>query len=333
MDADEIAFAKGAEVYKFDFAHADVADTFSFSAGRWAPYQADATVVVGDDITPQLDANGQSVIGNIKFSVPLAHLTQYASAHVEWVGSGIQVIYSLDNGATWTAIDDMGAIALDPATNPDLDFLVGFDSGLTDSFLGSFTVSVLKTDTLTSTMQAHSATFSADVLTGDSIVLTSGKLDLAPDPHDTPVSYGSIEMNASFGTAGRLVDNADFHVDRTSTGLSFTGCSVYADGVAVTTLSVIDNQPHHIVITFAPTNTATRIAQALDASASMDLTLTHLALYPNTLSVTDVASLFAAQSALPKLSVTDDSTIAVTESTPAVDIYAYTWSIVSASPA
>lgn len=333
MDADEIAFAKGAEVYKFDFAHADVADTFSFSAKRWAPYQADATVVVGDDITPQLDANGQSVVGTIKFSVPLGHLTQYASAHVEWEGSGFTVSYSLDNGTTWTLISQEGALALDPATNPDLDFSIGFEAGHTDSALSRLTVYVLKTDTLTSTMQAHPATFSADVITGSSIVLTAGKLDLAVDPHTVPVTYGSIEMWAQVGTAGRLVDNAAFHVDEASSALSFTGCSVYVDGVAVTTPSAIDNQPHHIVITFAPLNTATRIAQALDGSAAMNLTLTHLALYPNTLSAGDVASLYAAQTALPLLSVIDSSTITVTESNPAVDIYSYVWSLVSASPA
>lgn len=346
MDADAIALAKGAEVYKFDYDHADVADTFLFSARHWGHYSADSKIVMGDSITPSLDSNSKTVQAAIWLSVPLGQLTQYQSAHVEWDGAGFTVSYSLNGGQTWTLIDEHGAIALDPSTNPDLDFSVGFAAGQDSgaAYLTSLTVRILKNDTLTSTLQAHPATFTADVLTGSSIVLTNGMLDLAPDTSDAPQSYSTIEMWAQIGSAGRVVDNAAFSVDEASNALSFTGCTVYLDGQPINSGASIDSSLHHIVIVgSAATNTETRIAQALDGSQSMNLTLTHLALYPNSMTASDVLALYEAQSALPSFSIIDDGAAHVsdgwtqqnpdgtTTAMPAVDIYAYAWSFISST--
>lgn len=324
MDANEIASAKGAEVYLFDFSHADVADTFTFTARQWTPYFADSNIVVGETIS----TNGNAA--TILFSVPLSHLAAYTSAHVEWEATaGTTVSYSLDGGTTWTLLEEHSAIALDQASNPDLDFSVGL--GATDS-LTYLIVRVLRSDTLYSSTKAHTATFSADMLDGDSILLTSGMLDLAPNADDTPQTYGSIEMWAQINSGGRFVDNTAFSVDEGSSALTFTGCTVYIDGEEVTSGAAITGAVHHIVIVpTTATNAETRIAQALDGTASMDLTLTHLALYPNALTAGEVTDLYAAQAALPVLSVLDTGAIGVTEYSPAVDIYAYPWSIVTGS--
>jgi hypothetical protein len=81
--------------------------------------------------------------------------------------------------------------------------------------------------------------------------------------------------------------------------------------------------PKHIVAVLAtPANLSFNIGPAG--------TISHLAVYQQAMTAGDVANLYATNvNGIPTIVVTDTGTITVTEPAAPVDIYAYSWSIVS----
>lgn len=96
--------------------------------------------------------------------------------------------------------------------------------------------------------------------------------------------------------------------------------SLYVDGVVANSLPA-DGRAHHIVrVLDTAANTAFSIGS--------NLTISHLAVYRKIMNAGDVTDLYTAQTGGGKVSIADDGAIGVTEYSPAVDIYAYSWSVV-----
>lgn len=291
MTPAEISRAKGGEVFTFDYSSCDLADTFTFGAGSWGLYSADATVSVGNTITPGVaDDSLTSVAGAITFSVTLFHLDAFTSSHVEWAGSGVTVEVTKDGGLTWAALAEDGVVDL--AGDPDFDIRVSFAGGVEDdpSELVSMTVYVFKTETMYSD-KVRSLAFSADPMTDDGLVVNSLITIAASDDPDSVT--GTIELIATQGT-----------------GAILPAGTTYQNGNHIVIVrSVADNTPFNL---------------------GPNMTISHLALYPQAMSAAEANTLV---NGLPVLQIQDTGSVGVTESSPATDIYAYAWSVVSGGKA
>lgn len=298
MTPAEISVAKGGDVFVVDYANTDLADTFVFQPGDWGLYTTDGTVIVDDNIRPSLDVDNISVAGFWTGSVSLGHLTTKSSAHIFWTGSGATVSYSLNGGTSWTTITAPTAVPLTGSS--DLDIKAEFAGGVEDdpANVENITVYVLKTDTLYST-GLRSMTFSADVI-------DDGALDI-----DTAVS---VPSGSSVGTIEAWVE-----LDSGTTVFpSLPSATIYVNGVVATPSA---GTKIHVVAVL------TTIAD-ITLSVGPNLKLSHLAYYPNKLTSGQVTALYAAQDPTPAR-FNETTLVQVSEPVPAIDIYAYSWSIVS----
>jgi hypothetical protein len=322
MTPAEISAAKGGEVFIFDYAHCDVADVQTFGAGSWGLYSAD-TVSVGNTITPDLDNDGiTSLPGKITFSVTLFHLDTFSSSHVAWDGSGITVEYALD-GVTWAPLAEDAVIPL--AGDADFDIRVTFAGGVENdpAVLNSITVYVFATETISGLKSRH-ATFTQDVIHDGQIALRGGELRVEEDHRDPVTPVAAIEFIGTMDEGnGAVIQGDGFNLVLADGLMAQTGCTVYVDGAIASWVDYEPTESHHYVIVPA-TPTSAEFTVGL-----IDMTLTHLALHGD---VPDAAVLFNAQTGLV-VRVDDDGGPTVTEDSPAVDIYAYAWSIVSGGTA
>jgi hypothetical protein len=316
MTAADVARAKGAELFEFDYQNADVAEVQTFSAGSWGLYQAD-TVSVRDEVTPDLDNDGvTSLPGSITFSVTLFHLDAFTSSHVRWEGSGVTMEYSLD-GTTWLPLDSV--IALDG--DSDFDIRASFAAGV-PGVLTSLTVYIFKSDALTSS-KGRIGTFTADAITDGVITLRGGEFRVAADSRGTATPVTAIEFWAKMDEqTGVVVQGDTFDMTLTDGLISNTGCTIYLNGALATWVDydpTVDN--HYIVV-------PTTASDAEFVVGLIDMTVSHLALYSEAMTADLAAVIYDAQDGLVfRFDDADGPT--VTEYDPVVDIYAYAWSVVT----
>lgn len=318
----QISVAHGGDVFFFDYAHADVAQTFTFGGGSWGLYQAN-NVAVGNSITPAYDNTGNSIAGTVLFSVTTQHLDTFACSHVEWDGSGVTVEYTMD-GTTWSPVDQDAVLAMDG--DVDFDIRVSFAGGQPNdpSVLKSLTVYVLKAGATTSGAN-RTLSFGTDAIT-DAGLLTVGGETISQADAATGLTPASIEIYAAIGQLGSIVNGSAFSLALDASGHAVAnGCTAYINGIASTLAPTLITGaiPYHVVVVpDAPAN------EQLTLGAG--LTLSNLAVYPQALSSSDSFNLYSAVvNGLPIITVQDTAVIGVTESTPATDIYAYAWSVVS----
>lgn len=336
MTPAEIAHYKGAsDVFEFNIANADVADTFVFSGDDWGSYSSNG-VDLADAARPGLAADGvTSVASSVTFSVTLFHLAAFSSAHVSWEGTGCTLEYTLD-GTTWVALTQNAAIDL--AADPDLDIRVNFAGGVVDdtAALTSLTVYVLATDTIKASSH-RVATFSADSITPEGIKLDEGKLDIPIDSVENPGVIGTVEFWArrdESGVTTYMYATSDKYVAyvNTTNNLAKLGVTVYVNGALSTGTNnayASGTWYHYVVVTDGtPANESVKLGIAADGTVPSDITVSHLAFYEAKLTAAEAAALYAAQST-KLVRIDDPGAFTVAESSPATDVYAYSWAHVS----
>lgn len=340
-DVSSIAISNGGEAFKFDYAHADVADTFVLQSGNWGQYNK-LGAEVGSAITPGVDSDGTSVPSGATFSIPLFHLPTYSSAHIRWDGTGATLSYTLD-GTTWITLSEASAVALNPATNPDLDIRVSFAGGVQDdpAVINSITVYVMRTDTLVPMRGNRVATFTADALTDDGIKMTDGGLVVSADISPAPTTFQSVEFWTRFDASS--ADNLSvFDSSVSNAWLGFVGnvleagtaVSVFVDGAALsaTASKYLDGNFHHIIVSLAaPTNTQFGVAHSFTTSLPVPMTVKELASYPQLLTLADAQRIYTSGVGPEPIRIDDPGTITVTEPDASVRIYAYPWQNISNS--
>jgi hypothetical protein len=136
----QVAAFLGGDVYTFDYTHADVADSFVYSAGNWGVYSVEGDLSVADIV--QQPPGG--TYNTITFSVLTSHLDSITSAHVHYEGEIVSLSYS--TGGTFTYLPEDGAINL--AASDYLDIKVTlYDAA---SQLTSLTVYLMASETFKS---------------------------------------------------------------------------------------------------------------------------------------------------------------------------------------
>ena len=308
MTPAEISSVFGAsEVFSFTYDDVALAQAFTFSAGDWGLYTAD-NVEVSDTITPSLDEDGvTSLAGSWTASITLFHLDTFSSAHVVWEGTDVAVEYTLD-GTAWTELDQHDVVDL--SGDPDFDIRVSFAGGIEDdpAELVSLTVYVLETDTIISQAGTRTISFSADKITDDGLV-TDAVVTLNASTDDPEPVVGTIEIWAETQGSSTILSSPP------------SGTS-YKNGAAGA--SSAGELQHYVLVLTTPANP--------DFTIAADVTVSHVALYEGQLTSTEIANLYASQNPAP-LTIDDDSSFTVAETEEPLDVYAYSWSIVSGGPA
>lgn len=305
MTPAEIALAKGAsDIFVFDYAYVDLADTIVFNSDDWGLYSG-TDVDVSDAIRPGLDVDGTtSLASSWTASVTLFHLTTFSTAHVEWEGSGFTVEYTLD-GTVWTTISNHAVISL--AGDPDFDIRVNFAGGVVEDTaeLTSLTVYVLQSDTLFSVSGDRTITFNNDPIIDGGMTLDATVTVSAAATLDTADLVGTIEMWVQTFGSSTIFASGPAGTD-------------YRNGAAGSALATATQ--HFVRSVTTPANVSIGLATAKR--------ITHLAIYPTAMTSTQVAALYAAQAPTPTR-LDDPGGITVTEPSPPTNIYAYAWSFVS----
>lgn len=329
----DIAQAKGADTFVFDYAHADVAQTFVFDGGNWGNFMTEGYLSVADEITPDVGDAGLSLAGSYRASVTLFHLDAFSSAHVSWEGSGFTVEYSMDN-ATWLPLTQHGAITLN--ADADFDIRVNFAGGVENdpAHLTRLTVRVMKTDTMLSNKN-RTASYSADLFTDEGLVILGGGL-LSIMPTDVvPPVVGTFEFIARIDTITGW--GTIFETEGVWSGIGLDefmyagGATILIDGQVVTDgVEVAAGEFHHFV--FIPDNGSMNrwfsVGVSGDGTNGANLTVSHLALYQQSMTVAEAQALYDAQDGLT-FRVDDPGAVAVTEPATPTDIYAYAWSVIT----
>lgn len=319
----QISTAKGGDVFPLDYAHADVVQTFSFGSGGWGLYKAN-NISVGSTLLPAYGSDGNSLAGSWRGSVTLFHLSSYSSARIEYDASGVTVEYSLDN-TNWTLLAGNTTIPLRPTSQPDLDIRVTFAGGQANdpAVVNSITVYVLSVGQISSASGSRVLTIGTDPINSDGLLTSTETISASVDA----INIGAIELRAAISALGTTIfSGTGISLSTGSDGTpQATGCTAYVNGnpLASAPKLVAGAVPYHFVV--VPT---TPVNEVFTLGAG--LTVSNLALYQRTLSGSDAYTLYASDAVgMPTITITDTATITVTESTPAVDIYAYAWSIVS----
>lgn len=317
MSATDISRLKGGDPFLFDYAHADVAQTLVFDENNWGLYKAE-NVSLTDAIRPDNDDDGNSLPGVWTASVTTAHLTSFTSAHVSWDGSGFTAEYTLD-GTAWHALAQHGVVNM--GTDPDFDVRITFNGGVEEdpAQLTSLTVYVLATDTLLSDKGIRTLTFSADPMIDGAINIdTTMTVAAAPGGGTLPTQEGPAtgSVDLRIGTIEMWVTlNAG-----TTALVSPPAGTYYTNGVAGNPTAGVRRHVVYVLTSLA--NTAFTVGP--------NMTVDHLAVYPQKMTPTEVGDLYAANIG-GTFRVDDTGVIGVTERTPATDIYAYAWSMVTTS--
>lgn len=307
MTAGQIAEAHGGDVWYFDYDHLDLASTVALGAGSWGQYQAN-NVTVGDTIVAT-DADGYYWT-----SITLRHLTAYTTAHVHYEGSGFTLQFTLDGGTTWADLPEDGVITL--GTHVDFDLRASFGAN-TGAHLDSLTIYILRTETFKSSKTGRVLTFNGNIISNGSMIVPAS-VSVAPASTNAVLAPNSP---AQQGTPDYLIGTVEMWVlNQNNFVYSGPSSSLYVDGTVANNVPA-DGQTHHVVrVLDTAANTA--------FSVGSNLTISHLAVYRKIMNSGDVTDLYTAQIGGGRVSVADDGAIGVTEYSPAVDIYAYSWSVV-----
>lgn len=346
--ATQIAMTKGGTTWSMSYQDVRKAESFLFDANNFDGYVNNVGFTSGKLIS------GSSDGGTWQQSIALSSLvgTTCPGIHVTYEGEATTFSYSLD-GSTWTVSPNKRTI-LEGTTLPANSMLfVKLQLTGLDAWVSSLRLDVLESRTLMPASGNRTLTFTKtamDQTPGSQLEYQADRgADIIPNgqlviPFDVDsATFGTIEVWAK-----RKSNSSGFAsiFDMQTTGgaggpwCGYNGSTWDLGGSG----TFINGQPqggggtmdlgvwYHIVSTFTPTNY--RVALGVGRSLSngyADITIGHVALYPQQMTASQAQSLYRANIGAPVMRVDDTSGVTMTDPAPAVKIYAYSWSYVSGS--
>lgn len=338
--AQQIAMLKGGTTWSLSYEDVLVAERFLYDSSNFAAGYTD-NVMVTEKLVTSTDA-----VGTWRQSIVLSTLvgTTLPGLHLTYEGDGVTMSYSLD-GATWTPVANKTTVLQDTAAT-DM-FFIQLQLANDDSWVSYLRVDVLAGRSMVPVSGNRMLTFKStamDQTAGSQLdyqkdwggqVYGNGWLRVETDGADTPQNVGTIEMWVKIpptsGVYKTVFDNTGYiaisnQIHRGSID------ALYVDGASRpgTTPTFDDNQWHHIVaVITTPVNNPIWIGRDSGGNNYTNPTVGHLAVYPYKMTAAQAQSLYARNVGAPALRVDDTSGITMTENTPVVEIYAYSWSYVS----
>lgn len=333
LTAAEIASSHGGTTYFLTYDNVDIAQSFVYDSSNWT-----TGFNSGLTLTDNLEAIGA---GEWSVSIPIESISDGTTAGVNLsaTGVGFTIQYSLD-ATTWTYVDNNTTILQDSSTVGVMLYLklVVADGG----YVEQFKVDVLEDRILhpfagNRTLTFYNASFDKkaenqlDYKVDQGAKITQGYVEVGIDPEVAPVNIGTVSAWLKFAgdTGWVLANSGTAFVSLTANALDSTGIDMYMNGhpIADGTTAPVDQWAFYTFVFTTPNNTSIRLGAKKANTDYLDMSVGNVAVYPQSMSAADALELYNVNVGAPSLSVVDSGVIGVTETDPAVDLFAYVWTV------
>lgn len=270
--------------------------------------------------------SGTSEAGSWIGSVPLdvSGDTSIYGVYVEWQGQGVTMEYSL-NGTTWNSLTNRRLVGgISPGYNPtnkDLEVRATFPGGIVDdtAYLSDLKIIGFRTAAVTNITARTVSVSTPSILRGNhepifyrndnGVYLNGGTLTISTEPTgDTDEVTKTIEI--------WVKNNGTTHTLTATGGGTPTE---YKNGVAATASTTRGEWSLlHYVYSSAVTSAIT---------ISGNVIIGRVVLYSNSLTATEIDTIYKGYTGAPVLQVNDTGGFSVAESATPASIYAYAWAI------
>jgi phage tail protein X len=325
------AAAYGASTFLLTYDNVEALQSITFNSSNWSSGYG-IGVSYSDTLTADIGG------GEWNTSVPLESVspTTTAGVNLEYVGQLVTLQYSTD-GTTWNTVTNNTTILQDVSTVGLMLYikLIVADGG----YVESLEIDILASRILQAFSGKRPVSFfnvALDRTPGHQLEyqydqgaqIRNGYLAIQPDASGAITNIASVELWAKLDdSVGVLLDNSTGSVSVAVDGTyTFTGITAYRNGVLVSNGSYGRDEFAHWVFVFTTANNGEiRIGNNLAGTSALDMTVGHLAFYDYALIAGQVAALYNSNIGAAALQIIDNGTVTVTETIPATDIYAYTW--------
>lgn len=277
--------------------------------------------VLGSSLVPTPDDAGISLAGEWldSYILDFSGDTSIYGVAISWVGEGMIIEASVDDGTTWEVARNHELLEIIPAgfdpTDKDLELRVTFPGGIQDdgSFLQSLTVTGFADETADQSLE-RPVVVSRPAITHKDLepmqysdlngaLLNGGMLTIQPELADEPMPINTVEFwvkrtgDISFNFAGTTYNNGALGVRDTPIG-EWALMHVVLDAPAAENLNIWG-----------------------------DVIVGQVAIYPTLLTADEVAAIYTSYTGVKNTRINDQTVIGVTETAQKSDIYAHDWSI------
>lgn len=331
----EIASAKGGDTYTLLYADVDIDQTIIFDANNWAEGFVNNT-----SYTTRLVADDEAG-GTWTTALPLeAFFEESKGINFTWLGQGVTVDYNTD-GTTWLTVDNRRTVLEDVETaGKFLEIRVTLEDD--ESYLEQLRLDLLGervmqpfagTRTLLFKGTAMDQTYEhqLEFVEDSGAFIENGYIEVQPDTTTESEEINTIEVWARINAdTGRFLSTGPDYINVVDGAYTFTGITAYRNGELVTNGDFPrDEWAHWVFVLNTATNERIRLGDSLTGGSNLDMTIGHLAMYSQVMDADDAERLYSFNIGAPAIEIIDSDTIVVSEDDPAVDIYAYSWSVVS----
>lgn len=342
----EIASANGGSTWTMVHGDSDIYATVKFDSEAWAQFFLNGLGIVGDRLVA--NEGGGTWIG----SVPIESMITGTLAGVSLNYEGFNVVLSYSTDAsTWTPVAN-GTVIFEDISSTGLNLFLRIDLP-EEGWVDSLSVSVLNDRALSPASGSRDLRYKGIILDHESVEPldytqswgaefgANASLVIPADTNTSPVDIGTVEMWVKFNALGSQITFLDgettggagagwINLDP-SGGIGPGGGQVYINGVARSAGYVLSpNIWYHVTFVEAtPGNITVFVGRPRQSPSSINMTVGHLAVYPQAMSASEVSSLYGCNVGSPRLRIDDTSGVAVTEQAAPVLIYARDWSYVS----
>jgi len=304
-----IASTKGASAFTLAFNDVDVYDAVVFDSTNWNQGLL-TNITSTDPLTTTLTGATWDTM------IPLGAFQDVTpGVYLSWAGRGVVVRYSLD-GSAWTAATNRSTI-LEDVDLTDVVLYIRMELEV-NGFVDNLKLYLLADRV----MQPYSGTRLLTFKSASMDETPGHQLEYQADQGATiHGGYIQIEPDLTGAHAHSIRTIEMWAKSSTPITISAPVQTTYRNGVVSSTF---DGQwAHYVFVLTAATNDPIKIANGQTLSVGT------LAAYSDPLTASKISTLYSLNIGAAPIQMIDSGTIGVTESSPAFDVYAYTWAIVS----
>lgn len=276
--------------------------------------------------------------GTWMVSVPVESIADSITegVHLTYQGVGTQLSYSTD-GTAWAPLANKRTV-LEGVSSTDLTLYVKVDVE-EDGSLDYLKIDALEQRIIqpfsgnreiyfeyTSLDQTPGHQLDYHVDQGAEIV--DGYVEIQPDISGDPINVQTVEVWAKVtDTDGWFMGiSGSQYVSVVAGSYTFAGMTSYRNGQPVSNgTQPADEWAHYVFVLNTAANTPIRFGQKIAGTDLLNMSLGHIAVYPQAMTAPEVQNLYNMNIGAPLITVDDDASIGVTELSPSTEFYAYSW--------
>lgn len=322
----------GGSIFAFDTSTPSIQQQVVYDSSRWSEGLS-SNVETLDRMIASDEAGGYWML-----PVPVGNLFEgetFSGVAISAVGEGLTLEYSED-GSAWTSFQS-GEVILEDEPTADLWVIIRVNLPDEEAWFESLRVQIYRNRTVLSQTGPESLTYtnvSMREYLADTDQMAAGAdikdgfIQIGPDTGNGPQTIAALagwfRVSDTNGTLVAFSGSA--YVSVSSGSYTFAGMTAYRNGVAVSNGSQPNNQwAHYLFVPNTASSTRVKIGTRLATDDFLDVAVGSLTVFPT---APDPAKLYAANGGSRVIQVVDSS-FDITEPASPLDIYAYSWSVIS----